>query len=163
MITKQNLLIIKDILINDESFCRLAYYGDNAMDVSLDDISTSPDRDVKMNEILWFSPQIDDLVEKEQTRIMIYKSVTKLKKINDVKRSESIRIDLFVPHRLQRNELRIYDLENSIVNLLDNKFIRGLENLSYSDGRFIDSPIKDYSLYRMIFEMEQGRDGFGEY
>jgi hypothetical protein len=163
MITKQNLLTIKEILINDESFCRLAYYGDNAMDVNLDDITTSLDKDSKMNEILWFSPQVEDLVEKEQTRIMIYKSVTKLKSINSAKRNEVIRIDLFVPHRLQRNELRIYDLENAIVNLLDNKFIRGLNNLSYSDGRFLDSPVKGFSLYRMIFEMEQGRDNFAEY
>jgi hypothetical protein len=158
MITKQHLFTIYNILLNDESFCRLSYYGENPMDVDLDDISTSEDKEKKMKEVIWFSPQIEDLTNSEQSRILIYKSFTKLKNTSSVVRDELIRIDLFVPHRFVRDDFRIYDLENTISRLLDDEYIRGLGNLSYTDGRFLDSPVTGFALYRMVFSTKQGRD-----
>jgi hypothetical protein len=163
MITTSNIKSLFDTLISDEALCRFMYYGDDPLSEDKPNIVGSANHREMMQDIIRFSPQINDLENEERSRVCLYKGYTKLRTINSSVRQESIQIDLYVPHRLVREDFRIYELENKIVSILDGITI-GVGTLDYSEGYFIPSPsISGYSYYRMIFVMEEGRPKFGKH
>lgn len=161
MITTNNLKDIFNTLIGDETFCRLTAYESDPMGIDKSDIVNSVGHRDLMKDIIRFSPQIDDLEDIDRARVCLYKGYTKIRGISSVVRQEAIIMDLYVPHRLVREDFRIYQIENKVVALLDKMRI-GIGCLDYSEGFFIQlPPISGYSQYKMTFVMVEGRSRLG--
>jgi hypothetical protein len=157
MLTGKELKEIANKLKQDESFCRLAHYGNDPFGEYREDITTLDNHDEIMNKIIQYAPQIPDVDADEETRINIFKHYTRLKAEYEVMSYESVQIDIYVPHRLMNEELRIYDLENKICSLIEGMPI-GVGNLSYTDGRFVTiTNVSGYVQYSMIFTTEDTR------
>jgi hypothetical protein len=112
MITEKELLQIYNKLIADENFCRLAYYGTNPFDGNKEDIVSSTNYKELMKDIVRFAPETDDLETNERTRICMYKHHTRLKIETSAIRLEAVQFEIYVPHRLIREDMRVYQLEN---------------------------------------------------
>lgn len=151
-----------DNLVKDEVFCRLLMYGNDALNLDKEDITSLIDYEKTVKERIKFSQQIEDLEEMEVVRMFIFRSTSRLREGNSVIRENNIQIDLFVPHRLVDEEERIYTLQDSVEGILDNSTL-GISKLNYVDGHFVMSPIKGFSAFRMIFAMKEGRGTNGRY
>jgi hypothetical protein len=164
MLTEQNLKNVFDILTNDESFCRLVFYGEEPFSENKTDVTSLDNyKDLFMDNYIFFSPQIEDLGSLDTVRICLFKDYTKLRNLSTVVRHEAIQFDIYVPHRLQKLDMRIYKLENKIANLLD-KMPMNIGYLDYIDGSAIPlPPIQGYALYRMVFRIEDTRPINGKY
>lgn len=161
MITASVLKEIFRILTNDEAFCRLIAYGKDPYDESKANIVGSSNHKELMEEIIRYSPQFDNIENNDRARMCIYKGFTKLKYGNSSVIQENIIIDVYVPHRLVREDMRIYEIENKIVALIDRLSV-GIGYLDYVDGQFIQlPPISGYSQYKMVFTMQEGRPIYG--
>ena len=154
MVTGKELKEIADKLKNDESFCRLAYYGENPFDDNKQDVIGLDNYKEIMDDIIRYAPQLPDVENMEQSRICLFKHYTKLNSGMEAIRYESVQIDLYVPHRLMNEELRVYELENKIVNLIDGMNV-GVGTLDYVDGRFVViTNVSGYVQFSMIFTTE---------
>jgi hypothetical protein len=157
MLTGSDLKNIANKLKQDEEFCRLAYYGNEPFGEFRDDIVGTENHKEIMDKIIRYAPQLPDVDPNEESRINIFKHYTKLKSEVDFVRYESIQIDLFVPHRIMNEELRVYGLENKICDLIEGMEV-GIGKLDYVDGRFITiTNVSGYVQFTMIFTTEDTR------
>jgi hypothetical protein len=75
---------------------------------------------------------------------------------------EVIQLDFYIPHALVGKVLRVYQVENKVVALID-KMQLGIGYLDYTDGQFIPMPpISGYAHYKMVFVLEEGRPNFAK-
>jgi hypothetical protein len=163
MITEKEIEDIYNALIDDESFCRLLYYGEDPFEENKPDIKTNEKYKEIMESIIWLSPQRDDLEKNERVRMCLYKHYSKINIANSPVRYETIQFEIYVPHRLMKKDKRIYQLENKIVNLIDH-FKIGTGNLDYVNGNFVTiTNVTGYSQYSMSFLVAEGRRmGYGK-
>jgi hypothetical protein len=157
MLTEQYLDVVYNKLIADESFCRLVYYGNNPFGEDKDDITMMSNHKDIMENSIRFSPGLDDLQENEVVRVCLYKEYTKLRVDTSAVRLETLQFDIFVPHRLVREDKRVYKIENKIASLIDGMPL-GIGYLDYVNGSFVKIPnVSGYAMYKMTFSMEEGR------
>lgn len=163
MLTEQHIDTVYNVLTSDESFCRLVFYSDNPFDENKSDITVLENHQDIMKELIRFSPGLDDFKENEVVRICLYKEFSKLRVNTSVVRLETLQFDIYVPHRLVREDKRVYKIENKIVGLIDSMPM-GVGYLDYVNGSFVRIPnVQGYALYRMTFSMEEGRKiGYGK-
>lgn len=158
MLSAKNINELFERLIADETFCRLVAYNENPLSEDKADIVNSTEWKTLMKDIIRFSPQINDIEQEQRVRMCLYKNFTKMSLNQTAVRNESIEIDLYVPHKLVRADMRSYLVESKIVDLLENYGITSIGFLDYVDGFFVPiPPISGYSLYKMMFTMKQGR------
>lgn len=161
---KQTIINIFEELISDDLFCRLIYCGEDLFfikeKVAIDKYDSNDERTKKVNmmkENIKFIPQTSDLQTNKTCRINMYYSTSNLRNGLSVIRDEFIYIDIYCPFKLANEEFRIYDIEEKIKNILDDKKI-GFHHLSYSDGGFVPQTNADSNVqFRMIFETKSSR------
>lgn len=164
MISLQVIKDIKDTLIQDEMFCRLVAYGQNPYGDDKDDIVGSINHKEIMGEIIYFAPQIPDLQKDIKTRVCLFKSYSKISYGQNFALLDNIEIDIYVPHTLMKDDYRVYDIEDKIVSLIDDKKLNALDSLEYVQGNFVPlTPISGYVSYKMTFAIKQGRSTYGRY
>lgn len=153
MIGVEELNKIKSLLLNDERLCRLLVHKNNPMDVNNDDVVGNPKYEKVLSDIFKFQPQYVDLITEEMCRIAIYKGRVNKILHSDILRNETIQIDLMIPTRLNDLDLRVYQIEERILELLDDKRISEFSKIVCNAALFMSAPsITEYSIYKMSFD-----------
>lgn len=158
MINKENLTKVFNLLSNDETLCRLLIYKDNPLSETYDDIVGSDEHLNLINNIIKFYPQFIDIDDTEKCRMALYKGSTR--SIDDVPalKRDLIQIDVYIPTRFTDMDMRIYDVEERILALLDNKRIDEFSKLKCTSCIFVSMPsITGYTVYKISFDKVESR------
>lgn len=154
---RKALLELTDVILSDEMLSRLIYFGENP----LDDSKVLPDKSIIRNKSINYQP-IDDSVNKENNVVLnLYKGFNKVegRNIQPITK-EVIGIMVLCPASVNNKDLRIYDIEERLVALLDgHKLKDAINTLNYVEGRFVAlSSVNGYIQFNMIFEVADKRN-----
>lgn len=166
MLNRVDMLNLKAYLKEDELFTRLIVYNDNPLDFDKDEIKDDSKLLKEFDARVNFTPQSFQLQGKdEKIRLHVYKSYMMPKMDNPPLSKETIYISMFIPQRIQDLDLRSYDLEERLANLLMNfKLVGKISSLEYSSGFFTPLPsVSGYTQYNMIFDIKDGFVDYAEY
>lgn len=162
MIGANNLLEIFDILIKNESFCKLVSFGEDAFQRE-EELVERLNHANEMKKIIAFTPQHPTLLQDQNTiRVCLYKGSAKIEYRDIANIQDLVFIDLYVPLKLVQTDLRIYLIENKIINLLDNQSIGTLGELSLVESYCEKIPkVQGYATMSITFKKSNGRTNYG--
>lgn len=154
MIGVKELKKIREMFLGDETLCRLLVHMDkDPLSEDRDDVVGNSKYDRKLSKIFKFQPQFMDLESEELCRVAIYKGKLDGVSQNGILTKETISVDIMIPTRLNDLDLRVYQIENRILELLDEKQINQFEKVVCTASLFSYAPsISGYCVYRMSFD-----------
>lgn len=147
----QNLRTLKNNLCFDNLLQKYVLCGE---DFSV--INDIPNKEMLLLDRIKNTPQINEMENEELTKIIMFKDYSKVEVANRCIQNNIINILLYVPIRLNDFDYRVYLIEDRIKKIIGNTQFKGISNLNYIEGRFLDSGLKRYVLYKMTYIIQEG-------